>query len=204
MHGFNPFTIVLILTLSSRAQHRSNTTNMSTVRTRGGHKTTMDCEQAAINEKIVKENPAIRECNRRPRKRDAHRVDKNKVRNPLFTSTSVCLVCKYVHKRRRETLKYCRECNVEAFKNWPKTNRATGFAKKFHPRLCSRECFEYFHTHNIIGLDHGQKRKRKSRSKSSQICPPVQRARTSGVSEIQTNATVSSGSGGGPGHECKS
>ena len=55
---------------------------------------------------------------------------------------------------------------------------------------------EYFHTHNIIGLDYGQKRKRKSRSKSSQICPPVQRDRTSGVSEIQTNATVSSGSGG--------
>lgn len=155
-------------------------------------------EQAAINAEIVKANPSIREHNRQPRKRDASRVDKNKVRNPLFTSASVCLVCKYVHNRRRETLKYCRECNVEAFKTWPKTNRATGFMKNFHPRLCSRECFEYFHTHNIIGLDYGQKRKRKSRSKSAQNSAPVQRVRTSRASEVQASATVSSGSGGVP------
>ena len=151
-------------------------------------------EQAEINAQIVKENPAVRECNRQPRKRDADRVDKNKVRNPLFTSAGACLVCKYVHNRRRETLKYCRECNVESFKQWPKTNRATGFAKQFHPRLCSRECFEYFHTHTIIDLDHGQKRKRKNRSKSAQNSESVQRARTSSASEVQPSGTIEGGS----------
>ena len=61
-------------------------------------------EQAAINAKIVAKNPSVREHNRQDRQRDAHRVDKNKVRNPLFTSTAVCLVFKYVHGRRRDTL----------------------------------------------------------------------------------------------------
>ena len=155
-------------------------------------------EQAAINEKIVAEDPSVREHKRQARQRDAHRVDKNRVRNPLFTSAAVCLVCKYVHGRRRETLKYCRECDVAAFKHWPKTNRATGFAKAFHPRLCSSECFQYFHTHNIIGLDHGQKRKRKKNSKNTQNSENVQRARTSDASEIQSSETPEGGSEGVP------
>ena len=120
-------------------------------------------EQARVNRGIALDNPTRRELHRVPRARDAHRKNK-KVRNPLFTSASVCLVCKYQYGRRRETLRYCRECCVESFKGWPRTNRATGFAKVFHPRLCSRECFEYFHTHNIKGLDYCVKRQRKSKN----------------------------------------
>ena len=55
---------------------------------------------------------------------------------------------------------YCVECNVDDFTHWPSTNRARGFAKDFHPRLCSIECFNFFHTHNIKGLDYARKRQR--------------------------------------------
>ena len=105
-------------------------------------------EQARINMDIARSNPTVRKCKRVPRARHAHRKT-HKVRNPLFTSAGVCLVCKYQYGRRRETLRYCRECCVDDFTGWPRTNRATGFAKKFHPRLCSKECFELFHSHNI-------------------------------------------------------
>ena len=115
-------------------------------------------------------NPCQREHHRQPRERDAGRAD-GKVRNPIYTSYSLCLVCKYRDGKRKETLRYCRECNVDDFVNWPKTNRATGFQKLSHPRLCSRQCFEYFHTHNIPGLDYGQKRKRAKRARSSRIEP---------------------------------
>ena len=109
-------------------------------------------------------NPCVRQHRRKPRRRDSNRADK-KVRNPIFTSYALCLVCKYQYGVRRETLRYCRECNPDDFVNWPKTNRATGFQKLSHPRLCSKECFEYFHTHNIKGLDYAVERKRKRRSR---------------------------------------
>ena len=51
-------------------------------------------EQAEINSEIVRQNPSGKQLHRRPRKRDQHRQD-GKVRNPLWTSASVCLVCKY-------------------------------------------------------------------------------------------------------------
>ena len=123
-------------------------------------------EQAEINQRIVDADKGTRDYNRQPRQRDRNRKHL-KVRNPLFTSASLCLVCKYQHGKRKETLKYCRECSVQNFTNWPRTNRATGFATQFHPRLCSKECFDYFHTHNIRGLDYAHK-KRKRRSNSSQ------------------------------------
>ena len=123
-------------------------------------------QQAQINRRIAAANPTARKLNRKPRRRDRSRKT-NKVRNPLYTSASVCLVCKYQYGRRRETLKYCRECNVETFKSWPKTNRATGFATKFHPRLCSQKCFDYFHTHTIKGLDYARKRQREPSSASN-------------------------------------
>jgi len=119
-------------------------------------------------------NPCQRQHHRQPRQRDEGRAD-GKVRNPIYTSYSLCLVCKYRDGKRRETLRYCRECNVDDFVNWPKTNRATGFQKLSHPRLCSPECFEYFHTHNVPGLDYAQKRKR---SKSSRTPESTRRRRT--------------------------
>ena len=119
-------------------------------------------EQAAINAAIVAANPTKRELTRRPRARDRNRKD-GKVRNPLWTSASVCLVCKYHYNRIVETSRYCRECCVDKFTDWPKTNRATGFQKQFHPRLCSPECFRFFHTHNVRGLDYAQRRKRQKR-----------------------------------------
>ena len=124
-------------------------------------------KQAKINMKIVqeKENPSGKQLHRCPRQRDQHRQD-GKVRNPLWTSASLCLVCKYQHDVRKETNRYCRECCVDRFRQhggWPSTNRAQGFAKTFHPRLCSRECFEFFHTQNVKGLDYAQKRQRQKR-----------------------------------------
>lgn len=110
-------------------------------------------------------NPCKRQHKRKPRRRDQNRNDK-KVRNPIYTSYGLCVVCKYQHGIRKETLHYCRECNPDDFTNWPKTNRATGFQKLSHPRLCSLECFEYFHTHNIKGLDYAVPRKRKRTSRS--------------------------------------
>ena len=150
-------------------------------------------EQAEKNLVIANENPTVRELNRQPRRRDSERKT-TKVRNPLFTSASACLVCKYQHGRRRETFRYCRECSVDLFSNWPKTNRATGFAKQFHPRLCSKQCFEYFHTHNIRGLDYAVKRQRSkstvnNTSTQHRNTPSVSRRRIDNSSSINTNTT---------------
>ena len=117
-------------------------------------------------QKLRDVNPCNRQHKCKPRCRDHDRSDK-KVRNPIFTSYALCLVCKYQYGKSKETLHYCRECNPDDFVNWPKTNRATGFQKLSHPRLCSLECFEYFHTHNIKGLDYAVVRKGK-RSRSEQ------------------------------------
>ena len=118
-------------------------------------------EVAEINQRIADDNPTRRKLNKKPRQRDVNRQDK-KVHNPLFTSASTCLVCRHQYGKRRETMYYCRECNVDDFTHWPRTNRATGFAKQFHPRLCSRECFDFFHTTQVQGLDYDKKRKRAS------------------------------------------
>ena len=144
-------------------------------------------EQARINMDIALSNPTVRQSNRAPRARDAHRKT-TKVRNPLFTSAGVCLVCKYQwygYGLRRATLKYCRECCVTDFVGWPNTNRATGFAKDFHPRLCSKQCFEFFHTHNVKGLDYPVKRQR-SNTTTTRDPPNSGRRRLDSVPLIET------------------
>jgi len=149
-------------------------------------------EEAEINQQIVDANKPDRDYNRKPRQRDSKRK-LHKVRNPLFTSASLCLVCKYQHGKRKETLKYCRECCVEKFLDWPRTNRATGFAKQFHPRLCSKECFDYFHTHNIRGLDYGRKkRKRKSNSCQNTNSDPNRNSNSSSQVGVDTQNTSGS------------
>lgn len=149
-------------------------------------------EEAERNQQIVDANKPTRDYNRKPRQRDIRRKF-HKVRNPLFTSASLCLVCKYQYGRKKETLKYCRECCVEKFTNWPKTNRATGFAKQFHPRLCSKECFDYFHTHNIRGLDYGHK-KRKRRSNSGQNTNSGSNRNSNSSSQVGVDTQNTSGS----------
>ena len=52
-------------------------------------------------------NPCQREHRHQPRRRDRTRAD-GKVRNPIYTSYSLCLVCKYQYGVRKETLRYCR------------------------------------------------------------------------------------------------
>lgn len=116
--------------------------------------------EAEENQKIVDANPGTYTSAKTMRKRDRLRLD-GKVRNPLFTSASQCIVCKFVHGRKTWTTRYCRECTPGA--GWPQTNRATGFRRLSHPRLCSEECFKYFHTHRIAGLDYGVKKSRRSK-----------------------------------------
>ena len=126
-------------------------------------------EEAAINQKIVDLDPANVESNKSMRRRDRERKD-GKVRNPLFTSASLCLVCKYAKKKKTWTTKYCVECTPQP--GWPKTNRASGFQCRLHPRLCSVQCFEYFHTHRIPGLDFnvvGRSRRKRARKQSPTV-----------------------------------
>ena len=122
--------------------------------------------EAEQNQKIVDANPGTSKSNKNMRKRDRRRQD-GKVRNPLFTSASRCIVCKFVHQRTTWTTKFCRECTPGL--GWPQTNRVTGFRRLSHPRLCSSDCFTYFHTHRIPGLDYGVKKSR--RAKRSQHTP---------------------------------
>ena len=147
--------------------------------------------QADVNAAIVLANPTRNNRVRKPRARDRGRKD-GKVRNPLWTSSSVCLVCKYQYDRIRETSRYCRECCVSKFDTWPKTNRATGFQKEFHPRLCSLECFRFFHTHNIRGLDYVQRRKRQRRDvdPNTPNTPNTARFRSTSVPVISTPVLV--------------
>ena len=100
---------------------------------------------------------------------------------------------KYQYGKRKETLKYCRECCVEKFTDWPRTNRATGFARRFHPRLCSKECFDYFHTHNIRGLDYARK-KRKRRSNSRQNTNSDSNRNSNSSSQVGVDTQNTSGS----------
>ena len=123
--------------------------------------------EAAEARSIARSDPTGKDLTRKEmRRRDSNRKVR-KVRNPLFTSYSPCLVCKYQFGIKKETLGYCVECTVSKFTNWPSTNRAKGFAKAYHPRLCSVKCFELFHTQNIRDLDYLRKRQR---SKSKVKC----------------------------------
>lgn len=115
------------------------------------------------NQTIVDANPPRRTSTKQMRKKDRARKD-GQVRNPLYTCHSLCLVCKFVHNKKRLTANYCRECTPEP--HWPQTNRSSGYQKEQHPRLCSDACFQYFHINRIPGLDFeiaiGTRRRRKN------------------------------------------
>jgi len=86
---------------------------------------------------------------KKPRRRDANRKD-GKVLNPAFFNSS-CVVC-WARGDRRLTNRYCRECSKDRV--WPAgMNRGGGYMTEFHPRLCSPECWDKFHTERIPGLD---------------------------------------------------
>ena len=129
-------------------------------------------EKARANQRIVDQYPSYRTSNKCEwRKRDSNRKN-DKVRNPMYTSPSNCLVCKYVHDVSKKTTKYCRECMWQP--NWPKIIRAKGYQLTLHPRLCSKSCFDYFHTHRIPALDNPSstvrsrsKRRRRSGSRTT-------------------------------------
>ena len=113
-------------------------------------------EHAEFNQRIVDGNPGNRTSKKLIwRKRDEDRKN-GKIHNPMYTSLSACIVCRfslpdtthrYVHNTIRKTARYCRECKWQS--NWPQTIRAKGYQLLLHPRLCSRQCFDYFHTHRI-------------------------------------------------------
>ena len=150
-------------------QEDSEATNAAVARTRedtisrfnGGltshHLVTIDPyvspEEARANQLLINVNPPRRQSKKKARQRDSKRTD-GKVRNPMHTSNSPCIVCKYQFGILKWTCKYCKECTPDP--KWPKTNRATGYQVDLHPRLCSRKCFEYFHTHQIVGLDYNR------------------------------------------------
>ena len=107
---------------------------------------------AAKNQRVVDESPSARPTKRKKmRKRDYQRHD-GKVLNPFHTSLGICVVCKFFFKKKKptKTVRYCRECVTDP--EWPETCRAKGWQTSFHPRLCSKRCFEIFHTTRISGL----------------------------------------------------
>ena len=98
-------------------------------------------------------NPAARPSQQRGRRRDADRSD-GKVKNPAYQDSSPCIVCKFHHKRARprRTSWYCRECHIEP--NWPFITRCTGYKRQYYPKICSRACWDIFHTTRIPLLDN--------------------------------------------------
>lgn len=133
-------------------------------------------EKAQRNQRIVDANPSWRVSNKcQWRKRDVKRKN-DKVRNPFYTSPSDCLVCKYVHGVSKKTTKYCRECKWQS--NWPKSIRAKGYQLRLHPRLCSKECFKYFHTHRIPALDIPSATRVRSAARSARRRRPQRRETT--------------------------
>ena len=132
---------------------------------------------AAENQKVVDADPCARPTkHKKCRERDRKRTD-GKVLNPLLTSLSPCIVCKFFFRKKKptKTSRYCRECMTDPA--WPETTRAKGWQKKFHPRLCSTKCFEIFHNTRISGLDYRvegrRKRKRRSKRISSSTPSPT-------------------------------
>ena len=102
--------------------------------------------------------------NRDPRQRDTRRRD-GKVRSPSFFN-GLCVVC-WSKGKRKKTNKYCQECSLD--RTWTYKTRGDGYTRDFHPRLCSRECWDLFHTSRVAGLDF-QHRKR---SRSNRHAPSV-------------------------------
>ena len=81
---------------------------------------------AAENQKVVDADPCARPTKRKKcRERDRKRTD-GKVLNPLLTSLSPCIVCKFFFRKKKptKTSRYCRECMTDPA--WPETTRAKG------------------------------------------------------------------------------
>ena len=121
-------------------------------------------DEAKEWEARMKANPCRRVSKKKPRYRDNERTN-DLVLNPAFTSGADCVVCKYhpdpSKRRSRRTNSYCRECSHDS--NFPFTLRCSGYKLDMHPRLCSQECFELFHSTRISLLDIPRARKRKRR-----------------------------------------
>ena len=116
--------------------------------------------EARANQKVVDDEPAHRATKRkRCRLRDHQRMD-GKVLNPFHVSLGSCIVCKFFFKKKKptRTARYCRECMTDP--KWPETTRAKGWQRRFQPRLCSKKCFDIFHTSRISGLDFRQVRRK--------------------------------------------
>ena len=101
---------------------------------------------------------------RAPRQRDARRRD-GKVRSPLFF-TGLCVVC-WAQGKKKKTNKYCLECSLD--RSWTYKTRGDGYTLNYHPRLCSRECWEVFHTSRVAGLDFQQRK----RTRTDRRPPPA-------------------------------
>lgn len=109
---------------------------------------------------MMSANPCTRPSGAMPRRRDSRRRD-GKVKNPAFTGGAACIVCKFHKKMARppRVVTYCRECQIEP--HWPFITRATGFKRDFYPRLCSRQCWDIFHTMRIPSLDNPRQQVRR-------------------------------------------
>ena len=143
---------------------------------------------AEANQKVVDENPCARPSNRKQcRDRDHERRD-GKVLNPFHVSLGACIVCKFFFRKSKptRTARYCRECCTDP--SWPETSRAKGWQKQFQPRLCSKKCFDIFHTTRISGLDYRQMRRRKRRKNTAAPTPAQRSRRESAVARAATPA----------------
>ena len=112
---------------------------------------------------------------RGPRDRDVRRRD-GKVRSPMFFN-GLCVICWSKGKTRR-TNRYCLECALDP--TWSYKIRSDGYTFKYHPRLCSRECWDVFHTSRVSGLDFQQRKK----ARGSRQPPPAAAAAVSTTPEV--------------------
>ena len=94
---------------------------------------------------------------RDPRSRDKTRHDL-KVRSKIHF-TSQCVVF-WGSGKNSSTDRYCREC-APRMDNWTYKTRGDGYMSKYHPRLCSSDCFVKYHTTRINGLDYNQRKARR-------------------------------------------
>ena len=94
-------------------------------------------------------------------------------RNPYWHN-SQCVVC-WGTKKEKWTSKYCRECVLDP--SWKYKIRVGSTFNRYHPRLCSPECWKLFHTQQIFGLDYSkrcrkQMKNTRSRANSTVITTP--------------------------------
>ena len=123
-----------------------------------------------------------------PRTRDAGRLNRQGkpiFRNPYWTS-GTCVVC-WAKKKQVYTTKYCRECSLQS--KWTYKLRHGESFEIYAPRLCSKRCWDIFHSGEIHGLDHHHRKRKRTRTctrralKSNASTPqPVRRTNRPGLS----------------------